>query len=53
MIKRTTQDTGNAEVIFISNIDEVLRDLKKMDPEARKAFTQDTRLILQPYAKLV
>lgn len=53
MIKRTTQGAGNAEVIFISDIDEVLRDLKKIDPEARKAFTQDTRLILQPYVKMV
>lgn len=53
MIKRTTSGKGNAEVIFISNIDEVLRDLKKLDPEARKAFTKDTRLILQPYVNMV
>lgn len=53
MIKRTTRGAGNSEVIFISNIDEVLRDLKKIDPEARKAFTQDTRLLLQPYVRLV
>ena len=53
MIKSTTSGKGNAEVIFISNIDEVLRDLKKLDPEARKAFTKDTRLILQPYVNMV
>lgn len=53
MIKRRAMGAGNAETIFISNIDEVLKDLKALDPEARKAFTKDTRAILQPYVEKV
>lgn len=51
MIRRRFSKSGS-DIIFISNLDEVLKDLKKIDPEARKAFNTDTRLILKPYVEM-
>lgn len=48
--KRFSQ--GSSDIIFSTNLDEVLRDLKKIDPQARKAFNKDTRLILKPYVDM-
>jgi hypothetical protein len=52
MIKRFLFDVANknsGHVLYVSNLDEVLRDLKQVDPQARKAFMKDTRKILAPY----
>jgi hypothetical protein len=52
MIKRFLFDVANRDaghVLYVSNLDEVLADLKLIDPQARKAFNTDTRKILKPY----
>jgi len=52
MIKRFLFDVANRDaghVLYVSNLDEVLADLKLIDPQARKAFNKDTRNILKPY----
>jgi hypothetical protein len=49
---RKRYSTRGAEVFYLSNLDEVLRDLKKIDPEARKSFTKETTKILTPYVDI-
>ncbi len=48
MIRKRYSDR-DAQVFYYSNLDEVLSDLKKIDPEARKSFTKETTKILTPY----
>jgi hypothetical protein len=55
MIKRFLFDVANRDaghVLYVSNLDEVLADLKLIDPQARKAFNTDTRKILKPYVAI-
>jgi len=48
MIRRDKSSRGSYS-LFISNVDEVLKDLKKIDPAARKAFNVETKKVLTPY----
>lgn len=43
---------GAGDVLFVSNLDEALRDLKKIDPDARKAYTKQTSAALKPYVTI-
>lgn len=43
---------GAGHILYVSDLDQALRDLKRIDPQARKAFNKDTRNILLPYVNM-
>ena len=55
MIRKMLFDVANTNaghVLYVSNLDEVLKDLAAIDPRARKQFMKDTRAILKPYVSI-
>jgi hypothetical protein len=55
MIRKFFYDQANrnaGHLLYVSDFDELLKDMKRIDPEARKTFNKDTRNILLPYVNV-